>query len=151
MRNLHSLGPDINVWEFSIKYPGLSCIEGELFLTYVVTPTPFGNGDRDTMFFPKKVNGNYAVLHRPNNWIGSKYKTRSPGIWFAFFNDRYRYLYGHRLVMAPENYWESKKIGAGPPPILIEYGWLLIYHGVDENSVYRVGAVLLDKEKPWKV
>ncbi|MCK4450027.1 MAG: glycosidase, partial [Anaerolineae bacterium] len=30
-------------------------------------------------------------------------------------------------------------------------GWLLIYHGVHENRVYRAGAALLDLEVPWKV
>jgi predicted GH43/DUF377 family glycosyl hydrolase len=30
-------------------------------------------------------------------------------------------------------------------------GWLLIYHGVDENHVYRTGIALLDLEDPSKV
>jgi len=53
--------------------------------------------------------------------------------------------------MKPEEDWEAKKIGAGPPPIETEKGWLLIYHGVDENEVYRAGAALLDLKEPWKV
>ena len=47
--------------------------------------------------------------------------------------------------------WEIKKIGAGPPPIETEKGWILIYHGVDENDVYRAGVALLDLNEPWKV
>ncbi|HEC92921.1 MAG TPA: hypothetical protein ENI51_08035 [Candidatus Atribacteria bacterium] len=35
-------------------------------------------------------------------------------------------------------------MGAGAPPIRTEMGWLLLYHGVDEDSVCRAGAVLLD-------
>ncbi len=184
--------PEIDLWEFSIEDPRLSFIGDRIFLTYVVTPTPFcpgpvrirlgipkpkqayactayaygdsilklerrgvitpfGTGDRDTMFFPEKIRNKFAVLHRPANWIGAEYKTKSPGIWFAFFNDSYRYLYDHRLIMSPKEDWELKKIGAGSPPVLTEYGWLLLYHGVDNNSIYRVGAALLDKEYPWKV
>jgi len=31
--------------------------------------TPFGVGERDTMFFPEKINGNYAVIHRLLAWF----------------------------------------------------------------------------------
>jgi len=30
-------------------------------------------------------------------------------------------------------------------------GWLLIYHGVNEERVYRAGTTLLDLEEPWRV
>ena len=53
--------------------------------------------------------------------------------------------------MKSEQRWEARKIGAGPPPVKTEEGWLLIYHGVDENRVCRAGAALLDLEEPWKV
>jgi predicted GH43/DUF377 family glycosyl hydrolase len=53
--------------------------------------------------------------------------------------------------MRPKYEWEAKKIGAGPPPIMTEAGWLLIYHGVDANHVYRAGVALLDLEDPSKV
>ena len=60
------------------------------------------------------------------------------------YNAEHKYLYEHKLIMVSERDWESKKIGAGAPPIRTEVGWLLLYHGVDEDSVYRAGAVLLD-------
>jgi predicted GH43/DUF377 family glycosyl hydrolase len=53
--------------------------------------------------------------------------------------------------MRPEAEWESKKIGAGPTPIETDDGWLLIYHGVDDNHVYRAGLALLDLDDPSKV
>ncbi len=112
--------------------------------------TPFGVGDRDTLFFPEKINGSYSVIHRPDSWIGPTYGTEAPGIWFANYNEEGKYLYDHKLMMATERDWESKKIGAGPPPIKTEAGWLLLYHGVDENNVYRAGAALLDIDEPWK-
>lgn len=104
------------------------------------------------MFLPEKINGNYAVIHRPSNWIGSDYYgIKAPGIWFAYYNDEHKYLYNHKFIMASEKNWESKKIGAGAPPIRTEAGWLLLYHGVDKDSVYRAGAALLDLKEPWKV
>jgi predicted GH43/DUF377 family glycosyl hydrolase len=30
-------------------------------------------------------------------------------------------------------------------------GWLLIYHGVNSDNIYRAGAALLDLEEPWRV
>jgi predicted GH43/DUF377 family glycosyl hydrolase len=113
--------------------------------------TPYGTDQRDTVIFPEKINGKIAVLHRPSNWVGSSYGTDKPGIWFAYLDRWEGGLSGHKLVMKSEYDWESYKIGAGPPPLKTEKGWLLIYHGVQLNRTYRAGAVLLDLEEPWKV
>jgi len=40
------------------------------------------------------------------------------------------------------------------PPIRVKEGWLEIYHGVRDTcagSIYRLGAVLLDAQTPWKI
>jgi len=186
------LKPDIKVWEFSIEDPRICKIEKTLFLTYVVTPTPFCPGavrirlgipkpeqafaytalakgydffnfvrqgvitpygvqERDTMFFPEKINGHYAVIHRPRNWVGSDYGTNAPGIWFAYYNDDHRYLYDHKIIMAPEKEWETIKIGGGAPPLKTKAGWIFLYHGVGKDGAYRTGAVLLDLKEPWRV
>jgi len=113
--------------------------------------TPYGTNQRDTVIFPERINGKIAVLHRPSNWIGSSYGTNIPGIWFAYLDRWEGGMFGHKLVMRSEHDWESYKIGAGPPPIKTDKGWLLIFHGVDNNRTYRAGAALLDIEKPWRV
>ena len=51
----------------------------------------------------------------------------------------------------PDSTWESAKIGAAGPPIRTEEGWFLIYHGVDENHRYCLGAALLDLQDPRKI
>jgi len=190
-------GPDIRLWEMSIEDPRLTEIEGEIYMTYVVTPTPSPPGavrrrlgipkpqtaaprtalarvtdlggpggpcfqrlgivtpydaaERDVVLFPKRIQGRYAVIHRPANWVGPRYPVERPSIWFAFLDGLPGRMYGHRVVMEPKEGWETKKIGAGPPPIETEAGWLLIYHGVDRGHVYRAGAALLDLEEPWRV
>ena len=67
--------------------------------------------------------------------------------------------------MKSEREWEGIKIGAGPPPIKTEEGWLSIYHGSSwlpnskyknykgetYNRIYKVGAALLDLKDPSKV
>jgi beta-1,2-mannobiose phosphorylase / 1,2-beta-oligomannan phosphorylase len=37
------------------------------------------------------------------------------------------------------------------PPIKTKKGWILLYHGVSDDGVYRVGAVLLDLKNPTHV
>jgi len=159
--------------------PRITELEGELFITYVALSeparrgggpprtaltstkdfrsfyrygviTPLGLDDKDTVLFPEKIKGKYAVLHRPLDWVGTNYGTDRPSIWIGY-SDHLKGLYGHKVVMKPEQKWESRKIGAGPPPIKTREGWLLIYHGVDENSVYRAGAALLDLNSPSKI
>ena len=40
-------------------------------------------------------------------------------------------MHGHRCVAALSEFdYETAKIGAGPPPIRVPEGWLLIHHGV---------------------
>jgi predicted GH43/DUF377 family glycosyl hydrolase len=53
--------------------------------------------------------------------------------------------------MGPEFAWERRKIGGGAPPIRTEAGWLVIYHGVDEDLGYRLGVALLDLDDPTRV
>jgi predicted GH43/DUF377 family glycosyl hydrolase len=51
-------------------------------------------------------------------------------------------------------WWDSLRIGIGPPLIETEHGWLLVYHGVKETvsgAIYRVGLALLDREEPTRV
>ncbi|MFC2173920.1 hypothetical protein ACFLU6_15040 [Acidobacteriota bacterium] len=50
-----------------------------------------------------------------------------------------------------------ERVGAGPPPILTDAGWLVIYHGVNMPDThaglgeYSVGGILLDRQDPTKI
>jgi predicted GH43/DUF377 family glycosyl hydrolase len=62
------------------------------------------------------------------------------------------------VVLEPSS-WDRIKTGAGTPPILVEEGWLSIYHGVDpvfhDNGrttlCYSAGVVIHDRERPHLV
>ncbi len=109
--------------------------------------------NRNGVFFPRKINGRYAMLSRPSDnghtAFGDIFYSESPDLEF----------WGHhRHVMAPADFevsaWQCLKIGAGPIPIETSEGWLLIYHGVLRSAngyVYAFGSALLDKDQPWKV
>lgn len=105
--------------------------------------------NKDVVLFPEKIGGRYARLDRP--------MIRPPSVgdvWISFSTDLI-YWGDPRPVMTPgARKWDSYKIGAGAPPIKTPHGWLEIYHGVRETAaglLYRLGAVLLDLEEPWRV
>jgi predicted GH43/DUF377 family glycosyl hydrolase len=106
--------------------------------------------DRDVILFPERVNGQFVMLHRPSTWVGPDYGCERPSIWMSFSRDLLCWREEH-LLAQPAFDWERGKIGGSTPPIKTEAGWLTLYHGVDENMVYRVGAMLLDAGDPTKI
>lgn len=63
------------------------------------------------------------------------------------------YLKGHYFIPPRKKFWDSKKVGAGAPPMETKDGWLLIYQSVGHQdwSRYKIGAMMLDRENPEKV
>ncbi len=119
------------------------------FKEYYQLENAFLPFNRNGVMFPRKINGNYAMLSRPSDNghtpFGDIFYSESPDM---------TYWGKHRHVMATRGSWQSTKIGAGPIPIETTEGWLMIYHGVLTSCngfVYSVGAALLDIDEPWKV
>lgn len=109
--------------------------------------------DRDVILFPEKINGKFALLHRPKEWIGSKYGCKYPSIWITFSEDMMVWEEeSYLLLTGIENTWEEK-IGGSTPPLKTDRGWLVIYHGVENGGkgYYRAGVCLLDLKNPTKV
>ncbi len=105
--------------------------------------------NKDVVLFPRKFDGRYARLDRPMTRVSS-----IGDVWMSFSHDLC-YWGDPRLVMRPvPRKWDSYKIGAGAPPIHTPHGWLEIYHGTRPTAagtIYRLGAVLLDLDAPWRV
>jgi predicted GH43/DUF377 family glycosyl hydrolase len=106
--------------------------------------------NRDVVLFPEKVGGRYLCFQRPLSWTGPQYGCERPSIWLAASDDLLHWE-DFVLFAQSEQPWEEAKCGASSPPLRTEEGWLMIYHGVDANSVYRVGAMLLDRENPRRI
>jgi predicted GH43/DUF377 family glycosyl hydrolase len=109
--------------------------------------------DKNVIFFPRKINGKLVFLHRirPGIQIVSinNLKELTSEFWKSYFLN----LEEH-IVLDPVYTHESSYVGSGCPPIETEYGWLLIYHGVEETDkglVYSACAALLDLDNPVKV
>lgn len=105
-----------------------------------IDPLVTGEDNKDHVLFPRKVNGRYVSFHR-----------RTPGMWLAFSNDLHNWGDFESVMQPrPEN-WDCKRVGAGGPPIETRYGWLCIYHGYNQENVYRLGTCLLDLEDPTRI
>ncbi|MDE2590168.1 MAG: hypothetical protein KGL95_10970, partial [Patescibacteria group bacterium] len=103
-----------------------------------------GMVNKSAVIFPRKINGKYVMLHRVYPNILVDYLDN-----LEFKN----YLQGHHFIPPRKKFWDSKKVGAGAPPMETEDGWLLIYQSVghQDPSRYKVGAMMLDRDNPSKV
>lgn len=152
---------------FGIEDPRITLINDTYYITYVaVCPSGvttclastkdfssferhgviFCPENKDVVLLPEKIRGSYYALHRPDSPLFGKHD-----IWIAESPDlccwgNHRYLMGLQAGC-----WDELKIGASAVPFKIDRGWLEIYHGVDRSNRYCLGAVLLDKDEPWKV
>ena len=124
--------------------------DGEHFSPLCYT-TPPEIDDRDNALFPEKIDGRFALLRRPMEYVGEQYGTDRPGIWISFSEDLMDWSAPELVAVAENPEWEGLKIGAAATPLKTDAGWLVLYHGVDANSVYRVGALLLDLADPRRV
>jgi len=107
--------------------------------------------DKNAAVLPERVGGKWVLFHRPTTGFGITHPSislsRSPDLvnWSP-----------PEMVMQPRAgaWWDSLRIGIGPPLLKTEHGWLLVYHGVKETvsgAIYRVGAALLDLDEPTHV
>ena len=103
--------------------------------------------NKNACILPEKINSKYVIFHRVY-----------PDILIDFVDDlnfdgKTRWLRGESKISPRHGYWDSRKIGAGPPPVKTSAGWLLIYQSIGEQDPgrYKIGAMLLDLKDPTKV
>ena len=108
--------------------------------------------DKDCVIFPELINAKIALLHRVEGRVQVAYfesleELEAPGRYWVSYLKKIEDF----EVIRPRFYWETRKVGAGPPPIKTDKGWLVLYHGVSAERVYSVGAVLLAPDDPKRV
>ena len=91
-------------------------------------------------FFPRKIDGKYAMISRVDG--ENLYLTYSDNI--HFWDEAV-------LLRRPVEPWEFMQIGNCGSPIETEAGWLVLTHGVGPLRRYCIGALLLDKDDPSHV
>ena len=159
--------------EFGVEDPRITPLNGRYYFTYVAvsrhgpatalaSTADFRTFDRhgvifcpenkDVVLFPEPIGGTYAALHRPV--CGTPF-TR-PEMWVARSPDLTHWGAHAPLALAGGD-WQSGRVGAGPPPLRVPGGWLVIYHGnrhpthPGEVGEYAAGALLLDAADPTRV
>jgi len=110
--------------------------------------------EKDGLLFPEKINGKYVLTHRILPDIQIVYfksfeELKSNDFWIDYLED-----FDHYVILEGAHGFEERHIGGGAPPIKTKYGWLMIYHGVEETNkqrTYRAGAALFDLKNPSRL
>ena len=101
--------------------------------------------DKDAALLPGKINGKFALIHRPETDTGVH-------IWVSFSPDLRNWGTPQLVLKSrPGGWWDSQRVGLSPPLIETAAGWLMLYHGVKRTvsgCLYRVGAALLAIDDP---
>jgi predicted GH43/DUF377 family glycosyl hydrolase len=134
-------------------------------------------GNKDASLFPDVISDpegvpSFGILHRPTTRLHFRrhgtgtHETRPPSgeetqenIWISYIPvDRVMAditslttVRRHEGVMAPQQPWETNKVGTGAPPVRLPYGWVLPYHAVsapDGHPRYCMGVAILDLDRP---
>jgi predicted GH43/DUF377 family glycosyl hydrolase len=107
----------------------------------LILPIMIGIHNRNATYFPRRFDGRLALLHRP--------MTMAENMWLSFSYDRVHW-YDHKEILKGRRFeWDDAKVGVAGPPIELEEGWLLIYHGVEAKTwTYRLGCALLARDHP---
>ena len=119
---------------------------------------------RNLMLCPYKINGRYWRMERP---VILPVAVPEPQycIWASYSTDLIHWGESELLLGVEDVPFATFKIGAAAPPVETEKGYLLFFHAVDDDpareitypsgakwcSRYTCGAVLLDKNDPFRI
>jgi len=144
--------PDLGRWviaytAFGPGGPGLSLATTADFRSVERLGMVKAPEDKNGALLPRRIGDHFILLHRPASAL-----TGRSDIWLSRSTDLHSWAPPEPVMAArPGSWWDSARIGIGPPPIETDEGWLMIYHGVRTTvagALYRVGLALLDLEEP---
>ncbi len=101
---------------------------------------------KDLVLFPDRLDGRFVALVR-----------EFPAIQIITSSDLRSWSDPQSLLEPIPGTWEAERLGAGPPPIRTEKGWLLLYHANEylrspgNRRLYRMGVAILDARDPSQV
>jgi len=160
--------------EFGMEDPRISEIEGIYYITCVACSQSMGvcttliktedfcNFERmgvifpaenkDVVLLPEKIKNSYVAYHRP----AGEHLLGKLTMQISFSPDLIHWGRHRVLLDTRKGFWDDYKLGAGPPPVKTEHGWLTIYHGVyrqkgETIGTYCAGAALFDLNDPGKL
>ncbi len=109
---------------------------------------------RNGVLFPRRFNGSFLRLERPNRHTRPDGVATGAAICAATSPDLAAWNLGPEIMAGRWHYWDEL-IGSGPPPVLTHHGWLHLYHGVATHfaasNIYQAGVCLLDRDDPTRL
>lgn len=106
--------------------------------------------DKNASLLPRHIDGSFVLFHRPVSHMSGR-----ADVWLSRSMDLRSWSAPDPVLAARESiWWDSVRIGMGPPPLETPHGWLGVYHGVKQtvsSGIYRAGLVLLDLNDPTRV
>lgn len=101
---------------------------------------------KNACLLPERIGGKFVVYYREYGVEGGQEVMK-----LVYTKDFSRWSNSTPIVLPRQEAWHSLKVGFGSPPLLTDEGWLMVYHGVDQQKVYRLGLLLLDRQDPARV
>jgi predicted GH43/DUF377 family glycosyl hydrolase len=125
--------------------PGVSLAQTQDFETFERLGIALPPEDKNAVLLPRRVGGDWILFHRPALASGRD-------VWLSRSKDLKRWREPELVLSCRQGgWWDSARIGMGPPPLETEHGWLVVYHGVRQTvagGLYRAGLALLDLDEP---
>ena len=131
-----------------IFYATYTAYDGKMILPKLLQTSDFydfkirplygaGAMNKNLALFPRRINGNYAMISRIDGMNNYIMYSNNVLIW-----DK------PQLLQEPKYPWEFIQIGNCGSPIETDDGWLLITHGVGSMRRYCLGISLLNRDDP---
>jgi beta-1,2-mannobiose phosphorylase / 1,2-beta-oligomannan phosphorylase len=172
------IAPTSTSQEYGIEDARISAIEGRYYMTtccvsserhstmlyvsddglnYNSLGIVLDHQNKDMLLFEGKISDQYYALTRP---LGECYFASPPNslyhpgaaIHLSTSPDLLHWKPSDKpFLRARKSSLSNVKIGGGTPPVLTSDGWLMLYHGVENNAevgTYRTFWALLDKQNP---
>jgi predicted GH43/DUF377 family glycosyl hydrolase len=173
--------PDKSYQEYGIEDARISFIEGKYYMTtcsvsserqcttlytsengldYDLKGIILDHQNKDMVFFEGLIENKFYALSRP---LGSLYFASPPDDVFAsgpaiFLTESPDSIHWkpveQSLIRPRKSGARTLKLGGGAQPILTPDGWLMLFHGVEQNEsigAYRTFWALLDKRNPTQI
>jgi predicted GH43/DUF377 family glycosyl hydrolase len=131
-----------------IFYATYTAYDGKMILPKLLQTSDFydfkirplygaGAMNKNLALFPRRINGNYAMISRIDGMNNYIMYSNNVLIW-----DK------PQLLQEPKYPWEFIQIGNCGSPIETDDGWLVITHGVGSMRRYCLGISLLNRDDP---
>ena len=129
-------------------------------LNYTLQGIILDHQNKDMLFFEGKIGGKFYAITRPLGQLYFAYAPESlylpgPSMNLATSPDSLHWKPLDEPFIRPrKGSLSTMKIGGGTQPILTDAGWLVLYHGVEQQGVvgmYRTFWALLDRDDPTNI